>query len=83
VSTGAHLTPTKRQLLSGILEERTDDKGLFDELVGGPVHVHLEMMDDGCLWMAFSNSHHSDETITVWVRAEKGRKLSVRLYEDE
>lgn len=77
----------RRTLLNGLLTERPDDKGHFDELVGGPVHVHLEMMDDGCLWMSFYEvdmyDSSSRERVTVWVRAKKGRKLSVRLYDDQ
>ena len=62
------------------LTERLDDTGAFDELVGGPVTVHLEMMDDRILWGAFYPKGGKGR-VTIVVSVVRG-KLKVKVEDD-
>lgn len=62
------------------IELRPDDCGLFDEMVTGPVDmVHLEMMDEGVLWICL---YRGEERQVVWAQARKGKQLEVRTRHD-
>lgn len=56
------------------IEVRPSPDGSFDELVATGVDVHLEMLDDELLWMAFSKpGEESRTTVTVYMKG-RGRK---------
>ncbi len=69
----------ERPLLDGFMRERPSEDG-FDELLGGPAEVHLEMMDAGTLWGAFYRPGTNDRVV-IWIRAKKG-KLEVAVHDD-
>lgn len=78
-------SPGQREvnLLGGKVVLRTDDTGEFDELLlmdDDKCRIHMEMMNDGCLWMGIHPKGEKDRVV-VWVNA-KGKKLDVRAEEE-
>lgn len=71
-----------RKLLDGFMELRSDDRCNFDEIVGEGAHVHMEMMSDDQLWVSLSSSEQSEECVTLWITAKKG-KLQIVVSDDE
>jgi hypothetical protein len=60
------------------LELRPDDRGKFDELVGGPCMVHFEMLDGNLLWISLEKDPNTRVVVTV---SAKG-KLTVTADDD-
>lgn len=48
-----------------MIEVRKDDKGDFDELVGGPFTVHMEMLDDTVLWIGLTDENEKSYTVVI------------------
>ncbi len=45
------MTPARRSEAEPTFQVRLDDDGTVDEIIASNVRVHLERMDDGCVWV--------------------------------
>lgn len=62
------------------IEIRPDHKGNFDEIVARNVDlVHLEMMDDNCLWIRLDKGHDAQ---VVWIGVRGRSKLHITTEDD-
>jgi hypothetical protein len=57
-----------------------DDAGNFDELAGKVSSAHLEMMDDGTMWMEFILPN--EQRVVVVASASKRGKMTVKVEID-
>lgn len=60
---------------------QSDDKLTFDELVIETASVHLEMMDDGTMWMSFQPEGRRDRIVVI-ASARKRGQLTVKVEKD-
>ena len=65
--------PAGRVTIAGDVILQSDDKLTFDELVIASASVHLEMLDDGTLWMSFQPEGRKDQVVVVASAKKRGR----------
>jgi hypothetical protein len=68
-----------KAILRGGFTVQSGDAGAFDELFVRGADVHLEMLDDGTLWMHIEAGSHG---IMMVFSAEKRGKMFVKLEQD-
>ena len=70
-------------LLGGKIILRPDAAGNFDELMlmeGNEPRVHMEVLDDNCLWIEIWPKGEDARRVCVWVNSNS--KLRIRTEED-